>query len=693
MDNTLFTFERHPALILLCFVLASGYAYLLYLSIKPSWGRPLNNLLLTLRTIIVFIISLLLLAPVIRYIDNLIEKPIISILIDNSLSVSAVSDSVTLQTGLSKIMSLSEKLQDLGYEVEVNTLTKQPGDLSNTNFDATTTNIQQLFTHTNNIYEGRNLKGTVLVSDGIYTSGASPLFMQHNYAIHAIGIGDTVPKQDISIRQVRYNKVSYQGNKFPVEVDIFNEGYANSNLKVSLMKGNRVVSSQSVRPSKSQQLSTVKLEAEAVQSGLQRYLITVEAQPGEFTENNNRENIFVQVIDGKETILLVSSGPHPDIKAFRSAIESNPNYKVETYIPGVTGVKIKPEEIDLVIYYGLTGNEPFLNSVLPIGTRNKAPVIYLYGNRSRSQQLAPVIDFIDMKFIPNETDQVTGVFNQAFSGFKLSAELQAFLRELPPVTVPFGEINVNNEGEALLFQRVGSIETGKPLFVVSNGAPRKAILFGEGLWRWRPHDYLQNGNHDLFNELISKLIQFTTTVEDKRKLRVFPVDNKSINNSVFLETEVYNDLFEQIYGTAIDVTISDEQGNKTSHSFVASQGNSGLRINGLNEGVHTFEASTVVNNQTYRSKGEFMVRDRQIEFSNLTADFNLLRKLSAENNGHFFTINDVDQLVDAIDDQPATGIIHSNETFQPAINFPLLLVLLLGLSSLEWTLRKYNGSY
>jgi hypothetical protein len=58
--------------------------------------------------------------------------------------------------------------------------------------------------------------GVVLMSDGIYNAGISPLYSTFNFPVYTLGIGDTLQHVDVAIKNVSYNKIAYEGNKFPV---------------------------------------------------------------------------------------------------------------------------------------------------------------------------------------------------------------------------------------------------------------------------------------------------------------------------------------------------------------------------------------------------------------------------------------------------------------------------------------------
>jgi hypothetical protein len=87
------------------------------------------------------------------------------------------------------------------------------------------------------------------------------------------------------------------------------------------------------------------------------------------------------------------------------------------------------------------------------------------------------------------------------------------------------------------------------------------------------------------------------------------------------------------------------------------------------------------------------VTGQNIESQNLTADFDLLRKLSAETGGKFYQSNEVGEMIGDLGRVEARSIIHSDESFHPMINLKAVFFLLLFLISFEWFVRKYFGSY
>ena len=116
-------------------------------------------------------------------------------------------------------------------------------------------------------------------------------------------------------------------------------------------------------------------------------------------------------------------------------------------------------------------------------------------------------------------------------------------------------------------------------------------------------------------------------------------------------------------------------------------------VGGLEDGVYQYEAITPVNGGVETIRGEFVVRDLALETIRLTADFELLRELADRNGGNFHTMDDTDNLLREFGEKEARGVIYSTEKYLPAINLLWILLLLIGMVSLEWGIRKYHGSY
>ena len=73
------------------------------------------------------------------------------------------------------------------------------------------------------------------------------------------------------------------------------------------------------------QTKKIKILVEATDIGLQKYQIVASDIDGEKNIKNNSYTAYIDVIDSRYKILILHSASHPDISAYKSAIEKNKN--------------------------------------------------------------------------------------------------------------------------------------------------------------------------------------------------------------------------------------------------------------------------------------------------------------------------------------------------------------------------------
>lgn len=688
-------FESAPEYIIVCLLAGLAYAAIQYLRMKQPWSKSMNWILFGLRSVIASFIAFLLLGPIVKQINNLFEKPIFIVVQDNSASVKEASDTSSLARLEQKILETEKILSEKGYESSLQDLSGQ--NVEGFKYQASTSDLNNALKRISNKYEGRNVAGVILVSDGLYNAGLSPLYSSYNFPIHTVGVGDTSQRSDISIKNIAYNKIAYQGNKFPLRAEVQIKNLGSQAVTATLTKRGKTIDKQTKNTS-GDQLIAFDFQPQADDQGIQRYDIQIDVNPNEYNKRNNHSSVFVEVVEGKKKILVVAAAPHPDVKALREVIEKNSNYEFMLHMPGIRELQasvLRPDQIDLVIFHQSPDARGKTNALFQDFAKSKTSMLLILGQQTDLSQLAKQNMPIRFENTPRDFDDVTPVSNPAFSSFTLTPESNSILASYPPVSVHYAKIQIPPSAKPLLFQRVGSVSTEKPLLAVDQSDSRKiGFMLGEGLWRWRLNEFDRTENTVAFDEVFGKLIQFLSTTDDKRKFRSYPVQQEfSDTEPVVFESQVYNDIFEPVYGNTIEIEITEESGRKSDYTYVTSPGNTRYQIGGLKEGVYRYRSRTVINQKTEEVRGEFAVVERQIELQNLTADFGLLKKLSANTGGRFFKANQADQLQTYLQQAEAKSVIHTEETYNSIINLRWVFFLLLLLVTAEWGLRKYHGSY
>lgn len=371
----------------ICVLVGAAYAFFLYQP-KPIWGKPVNYALAALRGALVSIIALLLLNPLLRSIQTLTDKPKVVLAIDNSESVANYGNKT-----LAALTSLRESLADDGLEVTVQTLNSEGYEeaLNALKFNQTTTNLAGLLGNAKSNYEGRNLTDVILLTDGISNQGLSPTYTNFPFRVHSIGVGDTLPKRDVSLKNISANKIAYLGNQFPILVDIVASGYQGQTVTVSLRQNSTTLGSQRITFGQKEDFKQVTFQTTSNLKGVQHYVVEVQALSGEFTTRNNRRDVYLDIIDGKEKVLLLALATHPDIKAIRTILEKNLNYEVDVKIFGINpAAETYPDKkYDLIILHQL----PDLfgvgaDIVQRYVQRDNTPVFFILGTQSNTTKVS-----------------------------------------------------------------------------------------------------------------------------------------------------------------------------------------------------------------------------------------------------------------------------------------------------------------
>jgi hypothetical protein len=703
-----FLFQSSPWWILVCLLVGAAYAFAMYQPIPRLAGsgaavggfdKRTTYGLAVLRFLVVSFLCFLLLNPLIRSLRTLTEKPKVVLAVDNSESVVAAGRPA-LNKSLTGLETLRKQLVDKGLDVAVRTFgdTITAADLTQIPFTRRTTDLSGLLSGIRQDYEGRNLTDVVLVSDGIFNQGLSPTFGQYPFAIQTVGLGDTIPKKDIQLKGIVANRIAYLGNQFPVQAEVVSNGFQGRSATVVLRQNGKELGRQSVNFGKNNTFNQLTFQTTATQKGVQHYVVEVLPQPGEFSTRNNRQDVYLDVIDGKEKVLLLALAPHPDIKAIRNLLEKNQNYELDIRVLTGAAADAPPladKTYDLLILHQIPDNGGVGNALMQKYLAKNTPVLFVLGNQSSMGPFNTSNPVMQVSAQPNQSDKVTGVFNADFKQLNLDPARLDILAKLPPMLVPYGEFRLQPGSEVVLWQQVGSVRTTKPLLAINVTSPRKtAVLAGEGLWGWRLEEYALTDKQEVVDELVQKVIQLISVKEDRRKLRVYPIRNEFVaGEKVIFETELYNDIYERLFDKPVRLEISDEKGLTRSYNYTPTAANSRFEISRLPEGAYRFRASVTVNNKSEQSSGQFVVRDLQLEALNTTADHGLLRQLSSQTGGQFYTANQTDALVRNLTTRPHPARLISTEEMNELINWRWLFFVVLTLAAIEWGLRKFYGGY
>ena len=699
MDNI--TFQYPSWYILLCILLGLSYAAFLYYRDKNfrEQSPVLNWALGGVRFLSVTMIALLLLSPLLKHIVRDVKKPVVAIAQDVSESVAEGWSEEQRRAYQESLEQLAGQLEG-DYEVRQYAFGSSVREETNFTFGDKLSNLSDALSTIYDLYSDQNLGAVILASDGIYNDGSNPLYIstQLGAPVFTIALGDTTPQRDLVAKRVFHNRIAYLGDKFSVQVDIAaeNASGSTSQLRVYKVEGSqlRLLQQAPVNINSNDFFETRELILEASPAGVQRYRVVLSEVPGEASTANNTKDIFVDVLDARQKILILANSPHPDITAFRQALSSNKNYEIT--VAYIDGLKENVAGFDFVLLHQLPSRVNDAAGVLNVISQRNIPHLFIVGSQSNLGRLNQLQSLTALRAGGDNTNEVQARVDNTFGFFKLSERLTDNITTFPPLLAPFGEYSLPGNGQVLLFQRIGKVDTRYPLLVLGQqGQSKVGILFGEGAWKWRLFDYLQNQNHDIFNELVAKTVQYLSLKEDKRRFRASLSKNIfNENESIYFDAELYNESFELVNEPDARLSITDSEGKE--YNFTFNRVGDAYRLNAgiLPVGNYSFQASTNYNGENLAYSGQFSVQPIQLESYETTADHGLLRLLSEKYGGQMVYPADVASIDGLIRERETVKpVIYETSQTRPVINLKWLFFALLGLLTVEWFFRRYFGGY
>jgi hypothetical protein len=664
---------------------------------KVSWLNELSswkkNLVKSLRFSSLFLIGLLLLGLVFEATHYRDEKPIFITLIDNSSSMKNFKDSSTLSKNISKYRSeLKERYEDQ-FELVEWTIGSQQGK-EKVDFTEKTSNLELGFEAIISQFYNRNVGGVALISDGNYNVGSNPSYAAEKLnltPIFTLAVGDTTPKKDHYVKNVSANDLAYLNNDFPVEVDVEAFKLGGKSAVVSILHNGKTVASQNITYSNQKKtFKQLDFQLKADKVGVQSYTVVVSNIAGEYSIKNNRRNFYIEVVDARSKIILLSAAPHPDMSAFKDVLERNENYEVKSILLKDWDQNIN--KVDLVIWH-----EPGIQFDPAQHQRLRSagiPILYVLGQQTDAAEISKLS--IGLKSnSSSQSEELEPTFNNGFNAFELSEACKSSIDFLPPLTAKFGAIKVDPSAETLLFQRIGQIKKNDPLLFFSKGEKVKnGVIFGEGIWRWRLNDFIRHQNHDVFNEFIGKIANYLMVKNQGMGLRVQLPKRMNSEEELIVTASFYNASMEPITSPKIDFVLSNEQGKQYKSQFAVAGSVYKLNQGKLNPGKYNWKATTTFNGTKYSKSGVFIVEEIQLEKLESFANHSTLKQLSKQSNGSFHPFTSYRKMLDELAKRnDIATVTYEDHTFDDLLDYLWIFALLFTLLASEWFLRRYFGSY
>ena len=704
-------FSFSPLLFFAALLILGAYTVYVYRYTIPAVSRAKKILLVTLRTLALLLLLFVIFEPILTLTKKILLEPVNLIFVDNSRSIQ-IKDGTHREESIDNFLKeansnnlfSNSKLYSFGNNV------KPAGidSLSKINFSEGSTNFSKIFSKVKE--DKSNISSVIIISDGVITDGANPLYTAEklNIPVFTVGVGDTTRHKDIEIKNVLYNEYIYAQTPTIIQGTILNNGFGNQSTTVSFYENDLLLEQK-----------TIKLSADGVQNinftytpqngGEKKLTIEISHLEGEFTSANNKKIFYLNVLSNKIKALIISGAPSADLSFIKNTLMEDKNLTVNSITQiGQNNFLEKNNRKELIdssqilFLIGFpTGETPdeLLNEVYTaVNNKDKPFFITLSGKTdfSKLKQLQKELPFTAANPLPGFTEVQPNISTAESDNPLIQnnapAPIEAW-NNLPPVLQPTAGYNSKPEDEVISTVKINNVPINSPLIVTRIlGSKRSIAVLAKDIWKWKLQT--ADDNLNLFDNFILNSVKWLNTSEKQRQVTIRTTKkNYSSGEEIDFTGQVYDETFNPVSDAEVKVQVNGEKENYNLTLNAAGNGlyQGNLQIN--KSGNYRYSGEAIQNGKKLGTDaGKFNIGELNIEMINPQMNYSFLSSLANETGGKFFNASNDNQLFSIIKNLNKRAAKEKTNVSEIKLwSNEWLMAIAILLFALEWFFRKRSG--
>jgi len=688
--------STYPFWLLLPIAVIAGWI-MWFLYFRMQSGSPLpkgSRILLGINRFIVIVLTgLLFISPWIRTAVKKEVKPVFILARDNSSSMKGSKDSAILQDLRNDYLDRLAGILKKDYEVQEYLFGEKARPGRNWNYSDFFTRSDVLFDEVRLLSQTRDIGGMIVVTDGVVTRGKSFSEAARNFPIpvYFLATGDTSRLPDLSILEIATNEWVRRNSLFQARIYFKLEEWPDDPVRIRITGREGVLAEKDVEVGDQTELYA-DFEIQAPDHGTLELKAAILSGLPEKNVENNQRSFRVHVIGEDAQVMALYEAPHPDLAAIEKALGGLPQVVIEARQAG--DFDTIPKSCNLLIFHGLPSVIHPVKQVLGMARLRKIPMMFIM-TRSTEPGLSEELSMnLSVGSLRKEPEPVQGVLSQGFTLFTLPEDFTEHLKAWPPLYVPFESYAPASSVTNMVTQRIGSVELPDPLILFSRPEDSKlGIITAEGIWMWRMHDYLEFGDHRVFDEMVARIIQYLLQDEQKDHFSVtFPQDVNEYMN-IRVTARLINESFESVNQPDVTLSIANSAGQVFEYLMGRSADYYELNLPGFPAGDYNYEAITQMGPEKYSDQGLLRIVSLYQEQKDPVAEHGDLKLVSYITGGGFYVESEVDGFLhDMGKIKPPEKLLRPEYKWYDLINLAWLFGLLVLFLALEWFFRRWYGT-
>lgn len=737
-------FANRPAWwVLMLLALALG-ALIYFVYVRPDYRiSSLNRTaLIALRTALVALLAIILMRPVVVIPSVIPKSTAVAVLADDSRSMTlqdenghsrldAAKDLLKPDSKFSK--GLDDKFKVSQYSFAA-TATKLKA-LDELKAEGTATDLANAMQEVVKDATGTPLSALVLLTDGGANTPRDLVaqlreLKARNLPVFTVGVGSAERFKDAELVRVTAPRRVLVGSAVIAEALIRLSGYGATKVSLAVSEDGKAVKTENF-DIKANEAQTVSIEYTPTSPGTHRYTFEVKPLDAETTLENNAQEALIQVtndhpkilhIEGEprweygfmrkafakneKNLVMVSSLRSADGKFYRQGVESGT--ELEKGFPlsdeelfSYQGLVIGSIEANFFTYDQLKWIEQFVarrgGGFLALGGRHafdagkyaNTPIADLLplqlNDRPEEPEVEAVSNFKAALTARGRTHAVTRLAEDR----NLSAKAWD---ELPAITV-LETLTTLKPGATLILEARSTQDKNRVIPLLAEeryGRGRTLAFTTNDTWRWRMEMPSQSNAHETFwRQLLRYVVSTTPNQYEVAAERDVYAQGDVVN----LRGEVNDKKWEAVKDAVVTARITKPSGAsidlplKVNFTEQASDYRSEFTPD--EKGVYKLELTAKRGGATLgEAQSSFLVTDRTREFNDAAQNVELLKRIAAETGGKYYPLSRASEMLDEITQLEGK---NSERVSKDLWDMPINFLLLIGLASGEWFLRKRKG--
>ena len=751
--NGKFGFEvrPRPAILIPLALLFIVFIYFVYIRPRARVTKPNRAMLLLLRTALITLMVFLLLRPVVVVSSVIPRSSYVAVLVDDSLSMKlkdmpggesrldAVKQALLNSRGSGQnsfVNRLEERFKTDLYGFSGELVGLKSGDTLYG--DGRSSDLGGALDEIVKRSAGLPLSAIVIATDGAanvpHDLGATLRELRaRDVPVFTIGAGNKSRGTDAELTRVNVPPRVLAGSRVNVEALVSLSGYSATKVLIGVREDGRAIKTEEFNL-RGNETQPVTIELVPSTSGWHRYTIEITPLDGELTIENNKQESLVEVIDGPLRVLYVEGEPRWELGKIRESLQLNEKNVTLVSLQRTGENKFYRQGIaspqELVSGFPKTEEELFSYQGLILGsveagffTAEQLRNVEAFVSRRGGGLLAtggrlafdggkyagtPVADLLPLAVDGRATD-VADSFAPVFKP-QLTAQGQTHpitrlnedralsqktWNELPPISVSEVLTGVKPGATVLVeARRVGGSSTSSqtvPLLVQQRyGRGQALALTASDTWRWRMKmDSKSNAHETFWRQILRYLVSGAPWQTEVRAEHDVYAPDDIVRVVADIRDKRFNAVSDarasarviKPSGATVDVplrftTLNDA--NTYTGEFKADElGQSRIELVAASNSTGPVSA-----------KSSILVSDLNREFYGAAQNSDLLKRIAVETGGKYYAPGDLQSL---LDDLTYRRTPYSERVTKELWDMPINFILIIGLLTAEWFMRKRQG--